>query len=232
MIGLTRDGEGIWIPRNGRGSLALIGGPDPAAANGNQQLGGDAHISAAQLVEFANHVEGEVRLPDIQIGMNPRLGLVAVPTWFWVRPDTYAGQDLTASDNLVVTRLECHREEDHDPTTGAVSGSHDNCHEVKDVYHVEVRLSRPTFVWNFGDGTVRLGSLGRGYPEPSDVTHAYNDSSLHAPGGYPIDLSVIWTARFRVSGAAALEGTLADAVHTYGPYPHPVQEAQAILAGR
>jgi hypothetical protein len=230
MIGLTVDGEGIWIPRNGLGRLALIGGPDPSSAQTNPGTLGHSSVSVGQLVAFANHVEGEIHLPDIKVGMNPRLGMVAVPTWFWVQPETYTGQDLTASDNLVVTRQECTRDEERD-ASGAVTGTTESCHSVDDVYHVEVRLSRPTYVWDFGDGTVRLGTLGIAYPNVSDVAHAYNDTSLHAPGGYPVDLRVIWTAGYHVSGAAQLQGTLADAVHEYGPFPHPVQEAQAVLTG-
>jgi hypothetical protein len=205
--------------------------PPPAVVQANPAPIGHATVSAAQLVAFANHVEGEVHLPDIQIGMNPRLGMVAVPTWFWVQPDTYHGQDLIAADNLVVTREECTTETEHDDS-GAATGTSTSCNQIQDVYHVEVRLSQPTFVWNFGDGTIRLGTLGRAYPSASDVAHAYNDSSLHTSGGYPVDLHIIWSATFQVSGAAQLSGALADTVHDYGPFPHPVQEAQAVLTGR
>jgi hypothetical protein len=163
--------------------------------------------------------------------MNPRLGLVAVPTWFWVQPDTYRGQELSASDNLVVTHEDCQLVPQLDPVTGELSGTQKHCATTADTYRVQVSLVDPTFQWDFGDGSRRPGSLGQPYPQPSDVRHAYANSSLQTATGYPIALTVTWAATYSVTGPVNISGTLAPTTRTYGPFPHPVREAQAVLTG-
>ncbi len=45
-------------------------------------------------------------LPDLRIDMNPRLGMVAVPTWFWV--EGYNGDVIPLNTSLRLPRQECH----------------------------------------------------------------------------------------------------------------------------
>lgn len=95
---------------------------------------------------------------------------------------------------------------------------------------VEVELTAERFHWRFGDGAeLTTGSLGRSYPEPSDLRHTYEQSSLRAGGAYDVQVAVTFRVRFRVSGGGG-SGELAPITRTYcGAYP--VRQAQAVLTG-
>ncbi len=89
---------------------------------------------------------------------------------------------------------------------------------------------RPTgrYAWDFGDGTVRLGSLGRKYPRESDVSHTYRHSSLGHPDGFPTQLTVTFSGEYTVDGGPPQP--LPPIEMTYeGEYE--VQEAQSVLTG-
>jgi hypothetical protein len=45
-----------------------------------------------------------VPVPNVTLGVNPDVGLVAVPSWFWV--EGYDGSPITASDTLGATTVE------------------------------------------------------------------------------------------------------------------------------
>lgn len=57
---------------------------------------------------------------------------------------------------------------------------------------VEVELTAQRYHWQFGDGAevTSAASLGRRYPEPSDLRHTYEQSSLRAGGAYRLGLEV------------------------------------------
>ena len=92
---------------------------------------------------------------------------------------------------------------------------------------VEVEIWPTNYHWSFGDGTtLDTLSVGRAYPEESDVRHTYEQSSLRAGGMFPTLLEITFAARFRVNGGAWLP--LAPVVQTY-TRDYPVQQLQSVL---
>jgi hypothetical protein len=95
---------------------------------------------------------------------------------------------------------------------------------------VTVELTPDGYRWRFGDGgELATQSLGRRYPERSDLTHQYEQSSLQAGGAYTVRLEVTFRVRFLVSGGGA--GELPPITRTYTA-DYRVQQAQAVLTGR
>jgi hypothetical protein len=86
---------------------------------------------------------------------------------------------------------------------------------------IEVRMSAAAVSWDFGDGTVEAGDLGRAYPEESTVRHVHQRD-----GEYTITATVELAAEYRVDGGAwlALPGLEATASTA-----HPVQEREAVV---
>src|SRR5262249_22658852 len=84
-------------PRNGQtgdGALAMYCRHDDYAFLPPDARAGipcDSQTTADQVdpQSVARSMFDRLDLPDLRIGMNPRLGLVAVPTWFWV--EGYSG---------------------------------------------------------------------------------------------------------------------------------------------
>lgn len=148
------------------GIVAAIGQPceDPAPPPIPVDVAGEAATLCAS-----------VALPEIVLRANPRLGLVNVPTWFWV--ENYDGGDLADSQSWGPPYV---------PTT------------------IEVRLTVSTLRWNFGDGGQReTRSLGQAYPRESDVQNTYRWSSRGEPGGhFAFALTVEWLGEYRVNGGA------------------------------
>lgn len=68
---------------------------------------------------------------------------------------------------------------------------------------VEVRMSTRWVTWDFGDGTVERGDLGRAYPAESTVQHAHRDA-----GTYRITATITLAPEYRINGGAWL--TLPD----------------------
>ncbi len=73
-----------WVP------VDAAGPPDVVVADP-----GEAPVDPAEL---AASVLGVVPLPDVMLGASPAVGLVALPSWFWV--DGYGGEHLTGSRTL------------------------------------------------------------------------------------------------------------------------------------
>ncbi len=130
-------------------------------------------IEADPLAE-AVRLCASIVLPTAQLKVNPNLGLVNVPSWFWV--EGYQGQDLTASESL--------------PSPPYVPMT------------IAVRAYPQRFIWHFGDSdqTLITSSLGQAYPAESDVAHTYAFSSLSYPEGFPITLTIEWATEYRVNG--------------------------------
>lgn len=138
----------------------------------------------------------QIPLPDLQVSENPSLGLVGLPSWFWV--SGYDGQAFGDSASL----------------PGVT---------------VSVRVWPDRYTWSFGDGVgLTTLSLGKPYPQQSDIQHTYQYSSLRAPGGFPVRLTVEYAAEYRVNGGPPQ--ALPPLQRTYEA-GYPVQEEQAVLTG-
>lgn len=164
----------------------------------------------------------DVPLPSLTLRANPDPGIVAVPSWFWV--DGYGGQTLTHSKTVQASHTACR-----------LNNGEQECREVDDSVTVTVELVPARYAWTFGDGTDGdFGDdrgLGRPFSDPgspSPVAHAYRASSVaYVPqGGYPISLTVTFSAAFSVNGGA--REALPDVRQTYTAR-HPVREVQPVV---
>jgi hypothetical protein len=202
--------------------------------------------------QFARSMFDHLDLPSLQLNMNPRRGMVAVPTWFWI--EGYDGGVIGLVDNLQVSREECHREADRDEggaarlDAGGSPVTHNECHTIIDTFTVEVRAWPKVFQWNFGDDqgktvpcadTAAACPNGAGRPftdpyTPSPIAHAYRWSSLGANGdadAYSIGLGITFGAqyRFSVNGGSRTGWEGLDDRDLSWSTRHQVQEAQAVL---
>jgi hypothetical protein len=201
--------------------------------------------------QIAQSMFDQLNLPSLRIGMNPRLGMVAVPTWLWV--EGYDGAILPLKDTMVLQHQECHSVVERDPSgIPVLDGSRApstrrECQTISDTLTVEVRAWPRIFLWNFGDNhslKVRCVDLaacpaGIGLPftdvhKPSPIAHAYKWSSLGANGAadaYSIALVITFGAQYRFSINGTSQGGwqgLNDRDLLWTAM-HRVQEAQAVL---
>jgi len=154
----------------------------------------DAGAPPVDPAALAASVLGTVPLPPIRVGASPGVGLVALPSWFWI--DGYDGSTLRGSRTL-----------------GLVT--------------VEVEITPQGYRWAFGDGReLQTTSLGRPYPEQSDIRHAYEQSSLTAGGSYDLRLGITFSARYRVNGGAWIPLTPVTQTYTRD---YPVRQLQSVL---
>lgn len=88
---------------------------------------------------------------------------------------------------------------------------------------IDVRMSTGSVTWDFGDGTVEPGDLGRAYPEESTVQHVHQRA-----GTYTIRADLALVPEYRVDGGPwlTLPNLTASATTT-----HPVEERQAVVSG-
>jgi hypothetical protein len=160
--------------------------------------GTDPHQVALDMI-------AHIPLPNIQLKVNPDLGLVAVPEWFWI--DGYDGQPFGESRTVTLPP----------PGPGLPPTS----------FTVTVRLWARQYAWSFGDGQQLVTqSRGERYPQESDIQHVYQHSSFAFAQGYPLWLTVTYGAQYQVNGGAWQ--ALPDIQHTY-ERTHQVQEIQSIL---
>jgi hypothetical protein len=92
---------------------------------------------------------------------------------------------------------------------------------------VEVEATVTRYEWSFGDGThITSESPGNPYPERSEVRHTFERSSAGYDAGYPIDVSFVFSVRYRIDGGPwiGLPGITRQA-HT----DYPVRESQAVI---
>jgi hypothetical protein len=93
---------------------------------------------------------------------------------------------------------------------------------------VEVELIPESYRWRFGDGSsLETSSLGRPYPEQSDVSHTYESSSLTAGGAYEVVVEITLDARYRVNGGPWLP---LDPIVRLFSSDYPVRQLQAVLS--
>jgi hypothetical protein len=171
--------------------------------------------------EVALDVLSRVPLPEIRIRINPGLGLVALPGWFWI--EGYDNLPFGASRTVEVP-----------PAAGpevplALVPANDPRRRGTS-FTVDVRVTLTRYEWSFGDGGGAVTrSPGRAYPAESDIQHTYQFSSLGHPGGFPVSVAAEFGAEYRVDGGPAQ--SLAPVRRTYSS-SYRVQEAQAVLVGR
>lgn len=152
-----------------------------------------------------------IPLPDIKLRMNPTLGLVALPSWYWA--EGYGGGVFGESRTIVIPPAN-----PNDPNDHGIS------------FTVEVRVWGSRYDWEFGDGkNATTRSLGKAYPAESDIQHTYEHSSLPFPGGFPVRMTVEYAAEFSVNGGPP-QG-LPAVRRTYGA-AFRVQEIQPVLVQR
>ncbi len=163
----------------------------------------------------------QIPLPDLKIRMNPGLGLVAVPGWFWV--EGYDGQPISGSQTVSLPP-----EVGSDVSIDDVPA--DDSRRSQSSYSVQVSVRPTRYEWSFGDGkTETTQSLGKAYPSESDIKHTYEFSSLKFSEGFPIRVKVEFSSEYRVNNGSPT--ALSPIQRTYEAN-YRVQEAQAILASR
>jgi hypothetical protein len=75
--------------------------------------------------------------------------------------------------------------------------------------------------WDFGDGTVEKGDLGRAYPEESTVRHAHQHD-----GTFTISATIDLVPEYRVGAGPWI--TLPD-LQAVATATHAVEERQAVV---
>jgi hypothetical protein len=248
-----------WVPNAGANPLDLIRlfcrRDDyaflPQGANGGLPCTTTTSGGSIDPGEVARDLFGRLSLPSLRLDMNPRLGLVAVPTWFWV--EGYGGEVIPLSRTLTVPHERCTLDVQRDARGDAVLDAVGNpvmdrrCTTTLETIGVEVRAWPSMYHWNFGDKkdqvVVCYGSgactagLGRAYTDPntpSPIQHAYRFSSLGQQGAtdaYGIQLAITFSAEYRFSrNGAAVNGWqgLPNRELSWSA-DHKVQEAQAVL---
>jgi hypothetical protein len=86
---------------------------------------------------------------------------------------------------------------------------------------IDVRMSAGTVTWDFGDGTVEQGDLGRAYPEESTVQHAHRDA-----GSYTITATIDLVPEYRVDGGP---WTTLPNLSTTASTTHAVEQRQPVI---
>jgi hypothetical protein len=223
---LTPGGNGLTLVADGGGEviMALTGPGNPAVRRqvpaplpAHQGPGGGGGLDPyAVAVDILVHVP----LPDIKLRVNPALGLVALPSWYWV--EGYGGEQFGGSRSVdvppvVSAQVPFDEVPEDDPRRQGRS------------FTVEVRAWGSRYDWDFGDGMAASGSLGKAYPAASDVQHTYRHSSLAFASGYPVRLTVEYGAAYWVDG----DGPFGlPAVRRTYETAHRVQEIQSVLVAR
>ena len=150
--------------------------------------------SSVDPVSIAAELRDQVLVPDITVGVNPDVGLVAMPAWFWI--EGYDGSPISTSETLGGTT-------------------------------VEVEITPTSYRWSFGDGAaMNTLSLGRPYPQASDIRHTYEQSSLSAGGAFAVMVEISFSVRYRVDGGAWQP---LDPISRSFTASYPVQQLQSVL---
>src|SRR5581483_612033 len=208
----------VWIDQSARADNLRFGTPPDTPPQVAVSAGGGASTDPR---EVALDALAHVPLPNIQIRMNPSLGLVALPGWFWV--EGYNGQPFGTSRTVEVPP-------EVGPEVPVDVVPADDPRRRGSSFTVEVRVWASRYEWSFGDGAgLVTQSLGKPYPAESDITHTYEHSSLLFPGGFPVRLTVEYRAEYRVNGGAPQP--LPPVRRTYEA-GYRVQEVQPVLTNR
>ncbi len=206
----------VWIPNN-TPTTGVHFGPPPAqpAVPANPPAGNGSSTDPYQVaLDLLDHVP----LPNIQLKMNPALGLVNLPGWFWV--DGYDGKPFGTSRTVTIPPAV-------GPDVPFTEVPKNDPRRQPTSFTVSVTISASRYQWSFGDGaSLVTQSLGQAYPAQSDIQHTYTFSSFQSPSDFPVSLTVVYNASYQVNGGAP-QG-LPQIAHTYTA-AYPVQEAQTVL---
>jgi hypothetical protein len=206
----------VWLPTGASSSNVQL---TNAADTGSIAQGPGTGAAGAR--DVAVQALRQLSLPDLKVRVNPGLGLVAVPGWFWV--EGYDGQPISTSQTVSLPP-----EIGSDTSFDEVPA--DDSRRRPSSYTVQVKVSPSRYEWSFGDGkTITTQSLGKAYPAESDIKHTYEYSSLRFSEGFPIKVTVEFAAEYRVNNGSA--NALPSIQRSYEAN-YRVQEAQAILASR
>ncbi|HVA23491.1 MAG TPA: hypothetical protein VMW62_03785 [Chloroflexota bacterium] len=192
----------VWVPDQANPNNVQWGAQPSAPPNTVIPGGGgtDPH-------QVALDVLAHIPLPNIEIRVNPDIGLVAMPDWFWI--EGYDGAAMQQSRTVTLPP----------PGPGLPAPS----------FTVTVRIWPEEYDWLFGDGgSLVAHSLGQAYPAESDLQHTYDYSSLPFAQGFPVTVTVGFRAQYSINGGAPQP--LPTLEHTYEAN-HPVQEVQAVVNG-
>lgn len=107
---------------------------------------------------------------------------------------------------------------------------------------VEVEITPERYDWRFGDGhAYSTTSIGKPYPEESDIAHTYEQSSAIAAGTFDVVLEIVFAARYRVTTVEEdADGNPVEVVGDWEPLepivrsfvrPYPVQQVQSVGVG-
>ena len=205
----------VWIPQSPQNGNVRI---EAMPSNQPSRPSGDDNSTDAR--EVALSALGHVRLPDMHVRVNPSLGLVNLPGWFWV--DGYDGRPFGVSRTVHVPP------EIGDDVPDTVVPA-DDPRRRGTSFTVSVRIWPSHYEWDFGDGhSLVTESLGKPHPAESDIQHTYETSSLGFADGFPVRLSVTFHVEYRVNGGPAESLPSITQVVEYG---YRVQEAQSVLTG-
>jgi hypothetical protein len=166
----------------------------------------------------AAHLRAQEAMPALRIGINPDPSLVAVESWFWVDPASYANAPLSVSGRVSVPWEESWDETETHQVACGDDEAPDCERTVSTTYtvvvpHTDVIIATDAFtpsgyVWNFGDG--RPGSeqaypvangLGTPYTNatsPSTVAWTYQFDSRDHADGFPVALWGTWQVTYAV----------------------------------
>lgn len=207
----------VWIPQSTTNNNVQVDLTSPTVSRQTaSRPSGNGNSTDPR--EVALDALGHVPLPHIQLRMNPSLGLVALPGWFWV--EGYDGRPFGLQRRVTIPP-----EVGSDVPDTVVPADDPRRRETH--FTVEVRVWPSRYEWDFGDGkSLVADSLGKPYPAESDIQHTYEHSSLGLPDGFPVRLTVTFDAEFRVNGGAPQ--ALPSIQQTY-EYGYRVQEIQSVL---
>lgn len=197
-------------------------GADPAALpTATEPASGTSAGRVLEAREVAVEVLEQIPLPDVRVRMNPNVGLVALPAWFWL--EGFDGAAIARSRTVDVPPLT-----DSSVPFDVVPAGDPSRQGTS--FRVDVRVWPVRYVWTFGDGGAHVTqSFGRAYPQASDIQHVYQYSSLRFRNGYPVRAEAEFAAEFRVDGGPARP--LPPVRRRYDA-EYRVQEIQAVLTRR
>lgn len=197
-------------------------GADPAVLpTATEPARGTAPGRVLEAREVAVEVLEQIPLPDVRVRMNPNVGLVALPAWFWL--EGFDGAAIARSRTVDVPPLT-----DSSVPFDVVPAGDPGRQGTS--FRVDVRVWPVRYAWTFGDGGAHVTqSLGRAYPQASDIQHVYQYSSLRFRNGYPVRAEAEFAAEFRVDGGPSRP--LPPVRRRYDA-EYRVQEIQAVLTRR
>ena len=179
-------------------SLALVATHVSPAAASNP---GAASVDPA---DVARDLLAEAPLPNVQIRMNPALGLVAVPAWFWI--EGYDGGPITVSRTIEVLP--------GPPVTGGGGDDSDPFEGLPP----ECRLPENWLAYGFGKGEVPRFVMGGMQPLDPSAADPSSDG-----GGQPSTVSVTVEVVLHGTRYAWSFGDGAGLVTTSLGQPYPLQ---------